>query len=69
MEKTKGNCADHLTFVGVARRRRLRTKDSVFAFAPTNTRKVANAPGLVFVAEKIQNPLLQRRSKSLLLDN
>jgi hypothetical protein len=35
MERTKGNRADHLTFVGVARRRRLHAKGSVFAFAPT----------------------------------
>jgi hypothetical protein len=35
MEKMKGYCADHLAFVGVARRQRLRAKGSVFAFAPT----------------------------------
>jgi translation elongation factor EF-1alpha len=36
MEKTKGYCAEHLAFVGVARRRRLHAKGSVFAFAPTS---------------------------------
>jgi hypothetical protein len=35
VERTKGNCADHLAFVGVAGRRRLRAKGSVFVFAPT----------------------------------
>jgi hypothetical protein len=35
MEMTKGNRAGRLAFVGVARRRRLRAKGSVFAFAPT----------------------------------
>jgi hypothetical protein len=35
MERTKGNCANHLTFVGVARRQRLHAKGSVFAFTPT----------------------------------
>jgi hypothetical protein len=35
MERTKGNRADHLASVGVARRRRLRAKGSVFAFATT----------------------------------
>jgi hypothetical protein len=35
MEKTKGYCTDHLAFVGVARRRRLHVKGSVFTFAPT----------------------------------
>jgi hypothetical protein len=35
MERAKGRRADRLAFVGVARRRRLRAKGSVFAFAPT----------------------------------
>jgi hypothetical protein len=35
MGRTKGDRADHLAFVGVARQRRLRAKGSVFAFAPT----------------------------------
>jgi hypothetical protein len=36
MERTKGNRADHLAFIGVARRQRLHAKGSVFAFAPTS---------------------------------
>jgi hypothetical protein len=43
MERTKGNRVGHPTFVGVARRRRLRAKGSVFAFAPTtSTRQVTS---------------------------
>jgi hypothetical protein len=34
MERAKGSRADRLAFVGVARRRRLREKGSVFVFAP-----------------------------------
>jgi hypothetical protein len=51
VERMKGNRADHLAFFGVARRRRLRAKGSIFAFAPT------------LIIKRFRQILKQRRGK------